>query len=208
MFLISCLFFLLVSACGGGENKDTTSETDTETPAVDVQETPEAVQEESDGPFEVESGIIVYESKNLAGEVTAINTLTFTEYGNRLKLEESIDGETSIYVYDQNTSTGATKFAGRDRVNKISVRQGEINTFVAQRSESGFEQRDNEDLLGKSCEVFANRAQSEAGEPQVMYWLHRGIVLKEINRLGSGYQFEAVSMEERSVAEDAFSLLY
>lgn len=163
-------------------------------------------KESKEGPFSVESGLIKYQEKNLKTEAITTYLLTFDHYGNVVKLEETLDGETSVYLYNNDTKKGATLFGGRDKANKIFARQGEINKFVSMRSTSGFTKQADETILGKNCEVYANNAKSNEGDSQLVYWLHNGIVLKEINRLGMGYSFEAVLFEEKPIGEKSFSL--
>lgn len=86
------------------------------------------------------------------------------------------------------------------------MRQGELNMLVAQRGTNGCTKQANESILGKDCEVWANNAQSAEGESQLKFWLHKGIAMKEINRLGMGYEFEAVKFDEKAVDKSAFSL--
>ena len=162
--------------------------------------------DEKDGPFAVKSAIVVYENKELDGTLVSTNTFYFQDYGNMLKLEETVDGETSVYMYDQKASKGVTIFPGR-KPNKISMRQGELNMLVAGHSTSGYVQRDNETIAGKDCIVYANNAKSEVGDSKHTYWKHNGVLLKEINRLGTGYMLEATSFEEQDLDNNTFSEL-
>ena len=201
------LLFILctIISCNDGSNSSEKTEA-TENSENPTTETTQEDKSETDGPFEVKSGMIQYQDKNLEGEITATNTFYFDNYGNLIKLEETIDGEISTYIYNEATKKGATLFAGRNKASKIFMRQGEISKFVAQRSTSGFTKENDEEILGKNCEVYANNAKTAEGEPKVVYWQHQGITLKEINRLGSGYMFEASSFEEKPIEKTIFSL--
>lgn len=162
---------------------------------------------EADGSFGIESGMIEYQDKNLEGKLTAAYKLYFANYGSLVKLEETMPGEkTTTYIYNDDTKKGVTLFAGRDKANKVFMRQGEINVFLALRSQSGFTKQKDEEILGKNCEVYANNAKSDEGESQLIYWQYKGLLLKEINRLGIGYMFEAIKLEEKPMANDIFSL--
>lgn len=161
----------------------------------------------STGPFEIASGIIHYENKNMKDEIVSKHTLYFDKYGKRIRLDETIAGETSNFLYNEEVKKGVTLWHGRDKSAKIYMRQGEINLYVAQRSTSGFTQGANEEILGRPCETHTNNAKTENGEPKVAYWMHKGITLKEINRLGAGYKFEAVKFEEKPIEDEIFALL-
>lgn len=198
--------FTLLSCGEQTETSDNVESTPVETVPENDGIAAEGNPVKSDGPFNIKSGEIHYDDKNLEGNVVGQYIFSFDNYGNLLKLEETIDGETSLYLYDEDAKKGVTQFAGR-KANKAYMRQGEINRFVAMRSQSGFAQKDNEELLGKTCEVYANNAVNDAGESKVVYWMHEGICLKEINRLAAGYSFEATKFEEKAIAKDVFSLL-
>jgi hypothetical protein len=166
----------------------------------------EVKQDAEDGPFNVKSGIVTYESKKLDGSLVSTSTFYFDDYGNLVKLEETAAGETSVYMYDQKASKGMTAFPGR-KPSKISMRQGELNMLVAKHSTSGYVQQNNEAVAGKDCIVYANNAQSAEGESKHIYWKYKGVLLKEINRLGTGYMLEATSFEEKALDNDVFSEL-
>ena len=198
--IVTCLIY----ACNNEGKKAETSVT------AEVEKTIEdktnVKGDRQDGPFGVKSGVVTYESKKLDGSLVSTNIFHFDDYGNLLKLEETVDGETSIYMYDQKTSKGLTAFPGR-KPSKMSMRQGELNMLVAKHSTSGYVQQDNETIAGKDCIVYANNAQSAEGESKHIYWKHKGVLLKEINRLGTGYILEAVAFEEKALDYDTFSEL-
>ena len=171
-----------------------------------IEEKTNLKRDKQDGPFGVKSGVVTYENKNLDGNLVSTNTFYFDDYGNLLKLEETADRETTIYMYDQKKRKGITAFPGR-KPNKMSMRQGELNMLVVMHSTSGYVQQDNEDIAGKDCIVYANNAKSAEGESKHMYWKHKGVLLKEINRLGTGYILEATSFEEKILDKGIFSEL-
>jgi hypothetical protein len=202
-------FILLVSlfsliACN--DSKKSEENTDDASAASSAEITSEEVDEEkANGPFGIESGVIQYLDKSLEGATRAELTFYFANHGKLVKLEEVVADQTSIYIFNDDTKKGTTKFSDR-KANKMLMRQGEINRIVAVKGTNGFKQLDNEDITGKSCDVWANNAVSEEGDSQVKYWIHKGIPLREINRLGGGYDLEAISFEERSVDNSEFSL--
>ncbi|MDG1333343.1 MAG: hypothetical protein P8P74_13490 [Crocinitomicaceae bacterium] len=85
-----------------------------------------------------------------------------------LKLEETADGETSFYVYNEDTKKGVRQFSGR-KPSKMFMRQVELNTLVAPRGTNGFTQQDDEAILRKMCKVQANNTTSAEGEAQVKF---------------------------------------
>lgn len=211
--LIKIAPFLLVPftlfSCGESTETTDTSATGgapTETTQPDDAPVADATPVNTDGPFQVKSGEIHYQQKDLNGKLVAKYKFYFDNYGMTLKLEETREGEVSLYLYDNEAKKGVTQFPGR-KANKAYARQGEMNMFVAMRSQSGFVQRDNEAILGNDCEVFANNAVDDAGESKVVYWMHKGICLKEINRLTGGYEFEATHFEEKALDGSTFSML-
>lgn len=204
------LFYLLfipcaMISCGGGTQ--TNEEAGETAPGTNSDNTAMAQEEETEkvGPFNIKSGVIEYEDKNLNGDVKAILKLTFDNYGSTVNLVETAGAETSIYIFNDLTKKGVTMFPGR-KPNKMFMRQGEINQFVAMRSTSGFTKQEDEAILGKNCEVQANNANNAKGESQLTYWMYEGIVMKEINRLGMGYIFEATKLEEQAMEESVFAL--
>ena len=196
--IISCLIF----SCNNESRKAETNVIDEVEKTIE--EKTNIKKDKQDGPFGVKSGVVTYESKKLDGSLVTTNTFYFDDYGNMLKLEETADRETSIYVYDQKASKGMTAFPGR-KPNKTSMRQGELNMLVAMHSTSGYVQQDNATIAGKDCIVYANNAKSAEGESKHMYWKHKGILLKEITRLGTGYILEATSFEEKNLDKGIFS---
>ena len=204
LLLPSFILFSLIS-CGDTDKSDNSNEPlSTE---ISTEQSTEENKVAAPGPFEVKSGIIHYQTKNIEGKIKAENKLYFENFGNLLKLEETINGETSIYVYNNDTKQGATLWTGKEKPIKSYSKQGEILTFCALRSTQGFTQLDDAILLGKNCSVYANNAKSENGESKLTYWRHKGIILKEINQLGMGYQFEATKFEAKPIKRDVFSLL-
>lgn len=201
------LFLFAFAACGDGQNTEENSENaETSDEMMENTNDSEADAPEMNGPFGIQSGVIEYEDRSLGGEVTANLKLYFTNYGALTKLEETTtDGEVSVYIYNDATKKGVTQF-GERKPSKIFMRQGELNLFLAERGTNGFTQQEDQMILGKTCEVQANNATSVDGDPQVIFWLHKGIPMKEINRLGMGYEFEAVKFEERTVDKSEFSL--
>jgi|GEM_PF-6041802 len=184
----------ILSACKDATKETNTSITDVvEEKIEENSNTPEANQ---DGPFQVKSGVITYEERSLEGVVKATHVFYFDDYGNKLRLEETLGGETSIYLYDQDKQEGVTKFPGRNATS-IKMRQGEINVFVAKHSTSGYTKQPDEEIAGKMCTVYANNAKSAGGESQSVYWRYKGLLLKDINRLGNGYILEAITIEEK-----------
>ena len=202
IYILPFILFAFTS-CGDGANENTDNAESNA--AVENSENTTDDKAEADGPFSIKSGIIEYEMKKLNGEVKARLKFYFSKYGNLMKLEETADGETSIYIYNEATKKGVTQFPGRTP-SKIFMRQGELNTLVAQRGTNGFTQQADEVILGKNCEVQANNATTAEGDPKVKFWLHKGIAMKEINRLGMGYEFEAVKFDEKPVDKSLFSL--
>lgn len=198
------IIFSLIISC---KNEDNSSQKIEDSNTSQVIENIQEKEKKNDGAFKVKSGIIHYYDKNLKGEKSADYKLFFDNFGRLIKLEETIDGQTSNYLYDEDAKKGATQFAGRDKVNKIFMRQGEISRFVAKRSTSGFTKKKNESLIGKECEVYENNAKDDNGDSKLIYWTYKGIVLKEINKLGSGYHFEANKFEEKTIDKETFSLL-
>ena len=61
--------------------------------------------------------------KSISAEITALHTLYFYNYGNKLRLEEIIDGETSVFLFGDNIGKGMTIWAGR-KPTKSSMKQG------------------------------------------------------------------------------------
>ena len=198
--IITCLIF----SCKNESRKAETNITDEVEKTIE--EKTNIKRDKQDGPFGVKSGVVTYESKKLDGSLVSTNTFYFDDYGNMLKLEETADGETSIYMYDQKASKGITAFPGR-KPNKIGMRQGELNMLVAMHSTSGYVQQDNATIAGKDCIVYANNAKSAEGKSKHMYWKHKGVLLKEINRLGTGYILEATTYEEKALNDGVFSEL-
>ena len=199
------LTFCFLVSCGNAEKDASTTSTEEPTPAI-VEKPTENQEQKTEGPFEIKSGLIVYQNKKLDGTVRGTNTFYFDNYGNTLKLEETIDGETSTYLYDQEKKKGFTIFPGR-KPTKISMRQGELNVFVAKHSTSGYAKQEDEIIAGKNCIVYANNAKSAEGDSQHTYWKHQGVLLKEINRLGGGYIVEATSFEAKAIDREVFSQL-
>lgn len=195
---------ILVSC--NNEGNDTTIADAKEPSSVTAAEPTPNVEQKTDGPFAIKAGVITYQNKKLDGTVTATNTFYFDDYGNTLKLEETIDSETTTYLYDNKKGKGLTIFPGR-KPSKIRMRQGELNIMVAKHSTSGYVKQNDETIAGKNCTVYANKAKSAQGESQHMYWKHNGLLLKEINRLGGGYILEAIAFEEKALNEDVFSQL-
>lgn len=195
--LLICLMLIGVLVSCKNETKDTnTTITDVvEEKIKESSNTPEAKQ---DGPFQVKSGVINYEERTLEGVVRGTYVFYFDDYGNKLRLEETLGGETSIYLYDQEKQEGVTKFPGRN-ASSIKMRQGEINVFVAKHSTSGYMKQPDEEIAGKNCTVYANNAKSAEGESQSVYWKYKGLLMKDVNRLGSGYILEAISIEEKAL---------
>lgn len=191
LLLFSCMLCTIISC---KEDKKSSTETTKKS------------SKKTNGPFEIQSGVIEYEEQNLKNNKKTIYTLTFDDYGNVVKLEETVEGETSIYIYNDTTNKGATLFSGRDKPVKIYMRQGEISMFLAQRSTSGFVKQNDQEVLGKNCTVYANNTKTADGAPKVVYWLYKGLALKEINRLGNGYRFEAIKFEEKQIDREVFSL--
>jgi hypothetical protein len=204
MYVLPFLLFAF-AACGDGENPEENNNAESPEEVVENTDDSEADVSEQNGPFGIQSGVIEYEDRSIGGEVKANLKLYFTNYGNLTKLEETIDGDLSVYIYNNATQKGVTQFGDR-KPSKIFMRQGELNLFLAQRGTSGFTQQEDEMILGKTCEVQANNATSAEGDAQVKYWLYKGIPLKEINRLGMGYEFEAVKFEEKALDQSEFSL--
>lgn len=191
---------LLILSCS--EDKTQSEDTTQERPTEKTEVT-EPTEEKIEGPFAIKSGVITYHDKKLDGTVTATKTFYFDNYGNTLKLEETIDGETSIYIFDNLLGKGQTSFPGR-KPSKMRMRQGELNSLVAKHSTSGYAKQDNETIIGKECIVYANNAKSAEGESKHIYWKHKGILLKEVSRLGGGYITEAVSFEEKALDKSLF----
>lgn len=160
----------------------------------------------SEAPFQVKSGIIVYDYKKLDGTITASHTFYFDDYGNTLKLEETSDQETTVYLFDQEKRIGLTIFPGR-KPSKIRMRQSELNSLVVKHATSAYTKQPDEDIAGKKCTVYANNAKSAEGESKHIYWKYKGILLKEINRLGTGYILEATTFEEKALDSSVFSEL-
>ncbi|MCI5057765.1 MAG: hypothetical protein MRY83_16740 [Flavobacteriales bacterium] len=203
--IAALLAICFLISCKNEGNDQKTVDGEKPTP-ITVTEPNANTKQKTDGPFEIKAGVISYQNKKLDGTVTATNTFYFDDYGNMLKLEETIDSETSTYLYDQKKGKGLTIFPGR-KPSKIRMRQGELNIMVAKHSTSGYVKQNDEAIAGKNCTVYANNAKSAQGESQHMYWKHKGLLLKEINRLGGGYILEAISFEEKALNEDVFSQL-
>ncbi|MFK7784867.1 MAG: hypothetical protein AB8B56_07120 [Crocinitomicaceae bacterium] len=199
------IFLFVLAACGDGENPEENNNAGPSEEVAENADDSEAEESETKGPFGIKSGVIEYEDRSIGGEVRANLKLYFTNYGALTKLEETTDGEMSVYIYNDATKKGVTQF-GQRKPSKIFMRQGELNLFLAPRGTNGFAQQEDEMILGKTCEVQANNATSADGDPQVIFWLHKGIPMKEINRLGMGYEFEAVKLEEKAVDKSQFSL--
>lgn len=203
--LLSFSILLIAASCGSGTEETETESSDAkETMQAEVQEKESA--QNTEGPFDVKSGTIHYENKKPSGELVSNHVLYFDDYGRTIRLDETIDGETSQFLYSEDKKKGATIWSGRDPIS-ISMRQGEINAYVAKQSESGFTQQEDASILGQSCTVFANNMKDANGDPKVQYWMYKGIPLKEINLLGSGYMFEAVKFEEKQVDRAMFAYL-
>ena len=195
------LILLLVISCNSDKSQ---SKNEPAMETVDVSD--ENKKEKIEGPFAIKSAVISYQDKKLDGTLTATKIFYFDDYGNTLRLEETVDGETSTYLYDEQKGKGLTSFPGR-KPTKISMRQGELNSLVAKHSTSGYVKQNDETIAGKNCTVYANNAKSAKGESQHTYWKHKGVLLKEINRLGGGYITEAISVEEKALDKSIFSQL-
>jgi hypothetical protein len=202
--LLSLLIVSVLFSCKD-EKKDTET---TVTDAVEktIEENTKVKEDKQDGPFGVKSAVITYDNKKLDGSLRSTYTFYFDDYGNMLKLEETVDGDTSVYMFNEKEGKGMTAFPGH-KPNKMSMRQGELNMLVVMHGTSGYVQQDNEAIVGRDCIVYANNAKSAKGESQHKYWKHKGVLLKEINRLGMGYILEATSFEERALDKEAFSQL-
>jgi len=204
--LLLCLMLIgVLVSCKNEKGETKNNENDHKNIVTDDEDVVIGDNQDADGPFLIKTGIITYETKTLEGLLTATNTLYFDSYGNHLKLVESIGAETNIYYFDERNKNGTTIFHGRKPV-KRSMRQAELNFFVAKKAISGYERQEDEELLGKNCVVYANNAKSAGGESQHVYWMHKGVLMKEIDRLGTGYINEAVTFEEKDLDEDVFKL--
>ena len=195
---------IAISSCSEPDGSaDVTPSTTVET---EGEITTEVETPNTDGPFSIKSGVIHYVDKNQDGDITMESDFYFDNYGRVMKLEETVDGEVSVYLYDDDAKKGLTQFPGRN-ASTSSMKQGEILRLVAMRSQQGYVQQADEEIIGKNCEVYANNAVDENGDSKVVYWMHQGICLKEINQLGMGYIFEATSFEEKALDASVFALL-
>lgn len=205
LFVLFISIGLLIS-CKSDAKETNNNSDDTKNISTNPEEVKVGDNQDPDGHFAIKSGIITYETKKLNGTLTATNVLYFDDYGKKLKLEETISGEVSVYMFDEDKKKGLTSFPGR-KPSKMFMRQGELNSLIAKHSTSGYTKQENETIAGKDCVVYANNAKSTEGESKHVYYKYKGILFKDINRLGSGYITEAISFEEKALDNSIFSAL-
>jgi len=162
----------------------------------------------SDGPFQVKAGVVEFLTKDLDGNLLEDTKIyTFENYGNLVKLEETFQGDRSVYLYNYTTKKGMVLREGKTEAQKSYGAPGEINEFTQSQGTAGggFTQLVNENIAGKDCEVQENNGQRD-GKSTYIFWSYKGITLKAFNNImGKGYIKEAVNFEERAVPLSEFA---